>query len=160
VISFPVKEKHFIKGKDDVSIWEQFSNAAAMQRHWADNQVSVTVTFRTSPGIRVQDDLGNEEWHQVGRVTPGFAPVLDERESPEVRPSERDQIAACLEVYETQLKGISLLPLSDHGYVQAPYIKITKTEYENLMAKITHLDLSDSVHEVTEKFCTSDSCMI
>lgn len=46
VISFPVKTENFDKGKRDVSIWEQMALAADMQRYWADNQVSVTVTFR------------------------------------------------------------------------------------------------------------------
>lgn len=45
VISFPVKTENCDKGKRDVSIWEQVALAADMQRHWADNQVSVTVTF-------------------------------------------------------------------------------------------------------------------
>lgn len=44
VISFPVAT-HCDKGKRDVSIWEQVALAADMQRYWADNQVSVTVTF-------------------------------------------------------------------------------------------------------------------
>jgi hypothetical protein len=44
VISFPVAT-HCLKGKRDVSIWEQVALAADMQRYWADNQVSVTVTF-------------------------------------------------------------------------------------------------------------------
>ena len=46
VVSFPVKEKHFNRSKDEVSIWEQSLNAVALQRYWADNQVSITVTFR------------------------------------------------------------------------------------------------------------------
>ena len=46
VVAFPVHEKNFLKGKDDVTVWEQFANAADMQRHWADNQVSATITFR------------------------------------------------------------------------------------------------------------------
>lgn len=46
VISFPVRERLFTKGKCEVSIWEQFCNAADMQRHWSDNAVSVTMTFR------------------------------------------------------------------------------------------------------------------
>lgn len=46
VIAFPVHEKHFVKGKNEVTLWEQFLNAADMQAHWADNQVSVTVTFK------------------------------------------------------------------------------------------------------------------
>jgi hypothetical protein len=45
VISFPVKTENCQKGKKDVSIWEQVALAADLQRYWADNQVSVTVTF-------------------------------------------------------------------------------------------------------------------
>lgn len=44
VISFPVAT-HCDKGTRDVSIWEQVALAADLQRYWADNQVSVTVTF-------------------------------------------------------------------------------------------------------------------
>lgn len=45
VVAFPVKEKHFIKGKSSVSLWEQFVLSADMQAHWSDNLVSATVTF-------------------------------------------------------------------------------------------------------------------
>ena len=45
VISFPVKEEDFDKGKKDASVWEQVSNAVAYQRWWSDNQVSITVSF-------------------------------------------------------------------------------------------------------------------
>jgi adenosylcobalamin-dependent ribonucleoside-triphosphate reductase len=44
-VLFPVKEPYFTKGKTEVSIWEQFNNASDMQCYWADNQVSITVTF-------------------------------------------------------------------------------------------------------------------
>lgn len=46
VVSFPIKEEHFDRSKDQVSIWEQVHNAYSMQKYWADNQVSITVTFR------------------------------------------------------------------------------------------------------------------
>lgn len=46
VVAFPVQEEHFVKGKDQVTMWEQFHNAADMQRNWSDNAVSVTVTFK------------------------------------------------------------------------------------------------------------------
>ena len=45
VVAFPVKEKHFQKGKAEATVWEQFINVADLQRHWADNQISVTLTF-------------------------------------------------------------------------------------------------------------------
>jgi hypothetical protein len=44
VVSFPVHEGLFTKGKADVSLWEQFELAAQMQYWWADNSVSVTVS--------------------------------------------------------------------------------------------------------------------
>lgn len=46
VIEFPVKENNFTRGKDDVSMWEQFALAAALQRHWSDNAVSITITIQ------------------------------------------------------------------------------------------------------------------
>jgi ribonucleoside-triphosphate reductase len=121
VVSFPVREKHFSKGKSGVGIWEQFANAADLQRWWADNQVSVTITFSAE---------------------------------------EASEIKSCLEVFEDRLKSVSLLPLSDHGYEQAPYIEITEKQYERMMSKVTPLNLESAGHEVTDEFCDGDSCTI
>jgi ribonucleoside-triphosphate reductase len=46
VVTFPVREQHFVRGKKEVSMWEQLEIAAQMQHYWADNSVSVTVTFQ------------------------------------------------------------------------------------------------------------------
>lgn len=46
VIEFPVNEKNFFKGKDEVSLWEQLELAAQMQYWWSDNSVSITVTIK------------------------------------------------------------------------------------------------------------------
>ena len=45
VVEVPVDVGEGIRTAAELSIWEQFSLAAFMQRHWADNQVSCTVTF-------------------------------------------------------------------------------------------------------------------
>lgn len=45
VVEFPVKVGSRVRKLKDVSMWEQFNLAAFMQEHWADNSVSVTVTF-------------------------------------------------------------------------------------------------------------------
>ena len=123
VVSFPVKERGFVKAKKDVTIWEQFANAADLQQYWTDNQVSITITFK---------------------------------------PEEKGDIQACLGHFETKLKAVALLPLSDHGYVQAPYITITKEEYEEAMRGIDELDLSGAEHDITaeDKFCDGDSCAV
>ncbi len=122
VVSFPVEEKNFIKSKDNVSIWEQVANAVAYQRYWADNQVSITVTF-------------NED--------------------------EKDSIKHTLELFEDSLKGISFLPLDDHGYQQAPYETITKERFEDMSSSLRPMNF-DLVHESSEapKFCDSDKCEI
>jgi adenosylcobalamin-dependent ribonucleoside-triphosphate reductase len=45
VVSVPVDVGEGIRTAAELSIWEQFSLAAFLQRHWADNQVSCTATF-------------------------------------------------------------------------------------------------------------------
>jgi ribonucleoside-triphosphate reductase len=45
VVEVPVDVGEGIRTASDLSIWEQFSLAAFLQRHWADNQVSCTATF-------------------------------------------------------------------------------------------------------------------
>jgi ribonucleoside-triphosphate reductase (thioredoxin) len=45
-VYFPIKENFFDRAEEDVSMWEQLENAAAMQSYWCDNQVSVTIKFK------------------------------------------------------------------------------------------------------------------
>jgi len=45
VVYFPVTHMKGTVSKKDVSIWEQFTNAVDMQHYWADNQVSITITY-------------------------------------------------------------------------------------------------------------------
>ncbi len=122
VVEFPIHEKYYDRSKDDVSIWEQAENAAAYQRYWSDNQVSITITFKKE---------------------------------------EADQIQHVLECYEDKLKSVSFLPLKDHGYEQAPYEKITKEQYEKMVAKLKPINLSHtSDRAIGEKFCDSDICEV
>jgi len=119
VVEFPIKEKNFIKDKAEMTIWEQFINAADVQKYWSDNAVSVTISFK------------KEE-------------VVD--------------VKTCLETYEDRLKGVSLLPLNDHGYQLAPYETIDEATYHKLSDNLKPLVLNNSGHEIDEKFCTNDSC--
>eukprot|EP00668_Euglena_longa_P001069 GGOE01001277.1.p1 GENE.GGOE01001277.1~~GGOE01001277.1.p1 ORF type:complete len:408 (+),score=77.45 GGOE01001277.1:1245-2468(+) len=45
VVEFPVATGVEVRTSAEVSMWEQLSLTAFMQQHWADNQVSATVTF-------------------------------------------------------------------------------------------------------------------
>ena len=57
VVEFPVHEPYFTQGKRDVSIWEQLEIAALYQYYWADNSVSVTVTFNEEEATQIKDAL-------------------------------------------------------------------------------------------------------
>ena len=45
VVSFPIDAGEGVRTESEVSIWEQASLVAFLQRHWADNSVSCTITF-------------------------------------------------------------------------------------------------------------------
>lgn len=76
------------------------------------------------------------------------------------KPEESSSIRYALELYETRLKSISFLPVSNHGYEHAPYQPISKEEYESALIGLKPIDFSISSHEVTEKFCDGASCTI
>ena len=57
VVEFPVREPYFQKGKRDASMWEQLEIAAQYQHYWADNSVSVTVSFKPEEGEQLREAL-------------------------------------------------------------------------------------------------------
>jgi len=54
VAEFPIHEKYFVRSKNEVSIWEQAENAAAYQKYWSDNQVSITITFKEEEADQIK----------------------------------------------------------------------------------------------------------
>jgi len=54
VAEFPIHEKYFDRSKNEVSIWEQAENAAAYQKYWSDNQVSITITFKEDEADQIK----------------------------------------------------------------------------------------------------------
>jgi len=56
-VEFPVREPFYVKGKKDVSMWEQLEIAAQYQHYWADNSVSITVTFNNDEAPQIKDAL-------------------------------------------------------------------------------------------------------
>lgn len=71
---------------------------------------------------------------------------------------ERPEIRHALELYESRLKSISFLPLEDHGYAQAPYITISKEEYELASAKIIPIKILGDRHDTVDAYCDGDRC--
>jgi len=56
-VEVPIRENMVGRGKGDVLPWEQVELAAQLQTHWADNQVSVTVTFNEDQGDQIKPIL-------------------------------------------------------------------------------------------------------
>ena len=56
-VEFPVHEPYFKKSKKDISIWEQLEIAAQYQYYWADNSVSITVTFKPDEAEDIKSAL-------------------------------------------------------------------------------------------------------
>jgi hypothetical protein len=106
VVAFPVHEKLFLKGKAEVTIWEQFVNAADMQRHWADNQVSVTVTFKQD---EVRDIQGCLESFETRLKGVSMLPFKDEDHKYKLLPYE----AINQSTYEAMVARISPMRLDD-----------------------------------------------
>lgn len=92
IVELPVRIAENVRTCAEVSMHEQLALAAFLQRVWADNQVSATITF-----------------------------------NPE---TEGRDIKTALEFYQYSLKGVSFLPLLEHGaFLQMPYESISDDEY-------------------------------
>lgn len=74
VVYFPVQEENYYKGREDVTLWEQLELAAQMQYYWADNQVSVTVTFKPEEANCIQQAL---EFYETRLKSVSFLPLVD-----------------------------------------------------------------------------------
>ena len=75
VVSVPIDAGEDVRTTSDVSMWEQLANAAFMQRHWADNQVSCTVTFDPqTEGASIEAALNFYQYHLKGI---SFLPKVD-----------------------------------------------------------------------------------
>jgi ribonucleoside-triphosphate reductase len=101
-VYFPVKEKYFVKGKTSVSIWEQLEIAAQMQQYWADNQVSVTVTFnKETEGKSIKPAL---ELYETRLKSVSFLPLQDHKykQAPYQEITEQEY-----EEYTSQLKPMN-----------------------------------------------------
>lgn len=57
VVAFPIEEHFYSKSKFDVSMIEQFKIVADMQKYWADNAVSCTITFSENEKPIIADAL-------------------------------------------------------------------------------------------------------
>lgn len=82
--------------------------------------------------------------------------------------NEAADVPRVIEAFAGRLKVVSFLPISEHGYLQAPYIPCSEAEYNAAVASITG-DLAEALSvalngtdtkEEDERFCSGDRCEI
>ncbi|KAG2172749.1 hypothetical protein INT43_000096 [Umbelopsis isabellina] len=74
VVEIPIDHGEGVRGLPEVSMWEQLSLAAFLQRYWSDNQVSSTITFEPqTEGTQLQHAL---EYFQYQLKGISFLPRL------------------------------------------------------------------------------------
>lgn len=102
VVEFPVSLGKEIRTINDVTMWEQLNLAAFAQEHWADNSVSVTVTFKQSEKEQIKSAL---DLFQFKLKSVSFLPKLENSTSYAQMPYE--------EITEKQYEKLSskILPL-------------------------------------------------
>jgi len=101
VIEFPVSFKENVRTLNDVSMWEQLNIAAFAQKYWADNSVSVTITFTKDEAKDIENALNLFQF-QLKAVS--FLPKLEINAYPQMPYEEITK-----EKYEELSNG--LLPL-------------------------------------------------
>ena len=74
VVEVPVKVGDKVRSVREVSIWEQLALAAFMQRYWADNQVSCTVSFKKEDADQIKHALNFYQYQLKGI---SFLPLLE-----------------------------------------------------------------------------------
>ena len=88
-VEFPVHEEHFKKGKREITMWEQLEIAAQYQHFWADNSVSITVTFKPEEADDIKTALEMYEtrlkavsflrYEETGYVQAPYEPITREQ---------------------------------------------------------------------------------
>lgn len=127
-----------------------------------DEQRTVVARFGVSDE-RVESVSNISVWEQVQNVADYQKYWADNQVSCTVKfkRDEADKIHRTLECFEDQLKGISFLPLNEHGYAQAPYEACTPEEVEEYNNKLLDANYIDYIEEPDgSKYCDGDSCEV
>jgi adenosylcobalamin-dependent ribonucleoside-triphosphate reductase len=140
VVEVPVDVGNGIRGVAEVSMWEQLCLAAFMQRHWADNQVSATVTFDPEKeGPQIAHALQYFQYQLKGI---SFLPRHDFGAFPQMPYEAIDE-----EKYKKELAHITALPFAD-------------TDGLPPRTRSTIQDQEDTTHKMEDAFCDGDKCIM
>jgi ribonucleoside-triphosphate reductase (thioredoxin) len=98
--------------------------------------------------------------HQNGHNTHNVSATIT------IKPQEWKSVGEWMWLNRKSYNGLSVLPHSDHSYVQAPFEDCTKEEYETLLSHVKRIDLDLIIEEQDETnlsgelACAGGSCEI
>ena len=140
VVEFPVKLRNKMRTLDDVSIWEQIKLAEFCQKHWSDNGVSVTVTFKES---EKKDLLPAIEYAQFGLKGVSFLPTVEDgvyKQMPYETIDEKTYLKMYKKTKPLSFKNIDGIEAIGEKYCETNICEM-KTESDNISLKIEELNL-------------------
>lgn len=82
------------------------------------------------------------------------------------KPEEAKEIPAILRAFDGQIKSITFLPMAENTYAQAPYQRVSKSEWARLRAQVKPVDWDqlygskELPEALGELFCSNDTCIV
>lgn len=136
---------------------------------YSDN--TTCVEFPIHVGNNIQTERETSIWEQLELTALGQKYWADNAVSVTIKfdpkMTTEKEIERALNYYQFRLKGVSFLPQPDEGaYVQMPYEKITKEQYEIMTKYINFEPLGflakamDINNKEYELYCNTDSCIL
>ena len=122
--------------------------------------------LRTESPIQLLDRV---KWFTQNWIKPGHRSGMNSHNisaTVSIREQEWDAVGTWLWDNKEFYNGISVLPFSDHSYVQSPFEDITEEKYHQLMQTLKDVDLSkiiefdDNTDLTGELACAGGSCEI
>jgi ribonucleoside-triphosphate reductase (thioredoxin) len=98
--------------------------------------------------------------HKTGQNTHNISATIS------IKDGEWDTVGEWMWENRTCYNGLSVLPFSDHTYVQAPFEECTKEKYEEMMKSLSNIDLSlvieaeDNTDLKDQIACAGNACEI
>ncbi len=128
----------------------QKAPAGAITRH--ENAISLLAR------VKAISDTWIKGGHQSGHNTHNVSATIS------IKPDEWKGVGEWMWLNRKCYNGLSVLPYSDHTYVQAPFEDCTKEEYESLLPYLKSIDLDlvieeqDETNLAGELACSGGAC--
>lgn len=98
--------------------------------------------------------------HRTGQNTHNISATVS------IKEDEWDEVGEWMWENRKFYNGLSVLPFSEHTYIQAPFQDITKEKYEEMMSHLSNIDLtqvvetSDNTDLKDQVACSGGACLI